>query len=576
MTLDMKRTAFDQADKRVSKLKRGLEFAGQAAVALGAATALGIGFVVKRAADANEALNLMGIVFEGNRERVKDWADQVGAATGRSVFELRDGVTQLGAALKGMTGDLDGATDMAQQLTERAVDFGSAMNVPLQGAEGAVNKFLSALAGETEPLRRFGINMSVAALDAFALEQGIGKTMAKMDEAEKAQLRFAFLMAKTSDVQGDAANTLDELTNASRALLASITDTATRIGMKFLPAATGIMNGARKVIGSIGMWIEKSNILQAAMITFGSIATAIGVRVAVTWAAANLPIVLAALALAALVLIVDDFLTFLQGGDSIIGAWIDSMWGPGSAAEAAMQLRAVLDDLGYFWSSILVPAMSEAAEGLRLAIQDLVNWIDTVFVATVVNAVGDVRGAWAEFFDWWTTGIDTIADALGISQTTLQKWAAKVREILGGAVDFVAGALKRGFGIDLAMEVAGDIGDAWNQIGGNNAPVAAERGIGGRTFDDIGMSGVRGVGQVREGWAMFKPNAQTPTIPVPAGAQTSNDNRSSQTINQTVEVTVPSGTERGMARDVATSTGEELRRMNRHARAGLSQRAEGG
>lgn len=573
MTLDMDRGAFDKADRRVSGLKRGLEFAGQAAIALGAALGVGVGFMVNRAADANETLNLMGIVFEDNRQAVVDWADAVSEATGRSVFDLREGVTVLGNALKGMTGDLEASTEMAQNLAERAVDFGSALNVSLEGSEGAINKFLSALAGETEPLRRFGINMTVAALDAFALEQGIGKTVAKMDEAEKAQLRYSFLMAKTSEFQGDAANTSEAFANSSRALLAALGDLGTRIGLKFLPAAEGIVRGARNVVQSISKWIEKSSILQAAMITFGSIATAIGVRVAVTWAAANLPIVLAALALAALVLIVDDFLTFLQGGDSIIGAWIDSMWGPGSAAEAAMQLRAVLDDLGYFWTNILAPAVSEAVDGMLLAVQDLVARFENEFVPAVEGVVDSVRGAWNDFFEWWKSGIAAVADALGISKDTLSEWAKFVRDTLSSTVDFVAKALARGFGIELASDALEDIAESWKQIGGNNAPRAAERGIGGRTFADVGDTPPD---PTAAGWAMFTPNSQTPTIPVPAGAQTRNDNRSNQTINQTVEVTVPPGTERGMARDVATSTGEELRRMNRHARAGLSQRAEGG
>ena len=416
LVLDLDRKNFDAADQKISGLTRGLEFAGKAAIALGAGISTALGFAVNAAADANETLNLMGIVFEGNRDAVTAWADEVGAATGRSVFELRDGVTVLGNALKGMTGDLDGATAMAQNLAGRAVDFGSAMNVALDGSEGAINKFLSALAGETEPLRRFGINMNVAALEAFRLEKGIGKAVAKMSEAEKTQLRYDFLMEKTAQFQGDAANTSEAYANATRALQASLKDLGIRIGMQFLPAAEKTIRTVRDVVNTLGLWIEHSRIVQAALIVFGAIGTAVALRMAAAWALANLPILLAAAALAALVLIVDDFLVFLEDGDSVIGRFIDSLWGPGSAEEASRKLRETLDQLASFWTDVLAPAAKAAAQAIS-------KWFGEMF---------DGFGEW-----------------MIRNEAALRDWADGVKKIFRDALGFVTNLAAK-FGIDLS------------------------------------------------------------------------------------------------------------------------------
>ena len=550
LALDFDRSGFDAADQRINSLTRGLEFAGTAAIALGGALAVGIGFGVKAAADANETLNLMGLVFERNAGQVQEWAAATAEAAGRSEFALREMATRIGSFLKPMLGDLDQSTDLAQRLSERAIDFASAMNI---ADTEAIEKFQAGLAGETEPLRRFGVNMTVAALEAFRLEQGISKSVSTMDDAEKTQLRFAFLMQRTADFQNDAANTSESFANATKGLFAAAGDLGTRLGMRFLPAAEAVVRTARDVIQVLGEWVEHSNIVQAAIITFGTIATAIAIRTAAAWAIANWPIVLAGLALAALVLIVDDFLTFLRGGDSVIGAFIDSIWGPGSAAEAAQGLRTFLDDLAYAFTDILFPAAEEAAQGLiqwfgdmftsigdwvienQNALLGYAAWVEKVS-ARVVNAISDLIDAFSASsftFDSWQT---LASDSFGAVSRALSSLKASVADFLSSLPD----SIRSVFGVQVTERL--------------------------RRGDPPGALALGGVA------------APPPTAAVPPAIQAmSADNSSSSmsTINQSVSVTVPESTGRGQAREVATTAASELRRMHRAARAGTTQRAEG-
>lgn len=547
LSLDLDKSQFDAADKKISGLQRGLEFAGKAAIALSSAMAVGIGFAVSAAADANETLNLMGLVFEQNQSDVMKWADTIAQAAGRSKFTLREMVTRIGAFLKPMVGDLDHATDLAKQLSERAIDFASAMNI--KSDTEALEKFQAGLAGETEPLRRFGINMTVAALQAFALEQGIRKNVSAMSDAEKTQLRFDFIMARTADYAGDAANTSAAYANALKGLKARATDLVTTLGMKFIPAAEGVLRSIGSILNVLNDWVEHSNIVQAALITFGTIATAIAIRTAAAWAVANWPIVLAGLALAALVLIVDDFLTFLNGGDSVIGSFIDSIWGPGSAAEAAQKFRVALDDLSYFWTDIFLPAAKEAGQGAIL------------FFGDMFTAIGD----WA------------IAN-----QATLMEWHDVVVSVIDAVVKAIADLIKavgRLFGLDLGAwwrDMKKSWGEAW---GRPDVPRQAHRGMGGPVVSEASHPAVAAAmsadPSIAANMSVQAPQASIATPP--ALMSTMNEShRAGDTINQSVSVTVPPDTPRRMARDVATTASDELRRMHRHARAATTQRAAEG
>jgi hypothetical protein len=97
--------------------------------------------------------------------------------------------------------------------------------------------FQSGLAGETEPLRRFGLDLSAASVAAYAAANGIGAQGRELTEAEKVQARYGLLLQQTSKVQGDFANTSDGLANSQRIANAQFEDAQARIGEALLPAA---------------------------------------------------------------------------------------------------------------------------------------------------------------------------------------------------------------------------------------------------------------------------------------------------------------------------------------------------
>lgn len=90
------------------------------------------------------------------------------------------------------------ATDMALNITGLSGDMASFYNVSQDVASTAL---ASIWTGETETLKRYGIVMTQANLEQFAMQEGITKTYSEMTEAEKVQLRYNFVLNATKNAQ---------------------------------------------------------------------------------------------------------------------------------------------------------------------------------------------------------------------------------------------------------------------------------------------------------------------------------------------------------------------------------------
>ena len=132
----------------------------------------------------------------------------------------------------------DRAVTMSQQLTQLGYDISSFYNTSV---EDAMQKLQSGLAGELEPLRRLGYDLSQAKLEATALSLGIDKTVSSMTQAEKAELRYYAIMTQVKQVQGDMARTLTSPANQLRIFKAQVEQTARALGNIFIPTLNLIL-----------------------------------------------------------------------------------------------------------------------------------------------------------------------------------------------------------------------------------------------------------------------------------------------------------------------------------------------
>jgi len=101
-------------------------------------------------------------------------------------------------------------------------------------------------------LKSLGIDLSAAAVDAYALANGIGEAGKPLTEAQKQQARYGALMEQTAKTQGDFSNTSDGLANAQRILGANFDNMKAQVGGPLLGAFAGLTTGLLPVVETMG------------------------------------------------------------------------------------------------------------------------------------------------------------------------------------------------------------------------------------------------------------------------------------------------------------------------------------
>ena len=185
-----------------------------------------------------ENLNLFTVSMGEYASAAQEYAETIGEAMGidPSTWMRNQGVFMTLATGFGVTGDR--AATMSKQLTQLGYDISSFFNVSV---EDSMQRLQSGIAGELEPLRRLGYDLSQAKLEAVALSLGIDKTFESMTQAEKAQLRYYAIMTQVTTAQGDMSRTLDAPANQLRIFKAQLEQAARALGNVFIPALNALL-----------------------------------------------------------------------------------------------------------------------------------------------------------------------------------------------------------------------------------------------------------------------------------------------------------------------------------------------
>lgn len=192
---------------------------------------------VAEASNLNESLNAVQVTFGKNAKGITALGESAAKALGLSKTEfngLAVRFSNFAQTVAGKGGDVVATMD---DLTTRASDFASVMNLDVNQA---AELFQSGLAGETEPLRQYGIDLSAAAVQAHALAKGIWNGKGEMTEAQKVQARYSLLMKSTNKTAGDFANTSDSLANRQRIANAQWKNAKASIGQALLPVMQSV------------------------------------------------------------------------------------------------------------------------------------------------------------------------------------------------------------------------------------------------------------------------------------------------------------------------------------------------
>lgn len=232
----------------VKSMRRGFKLAGAAAVAGLGVAVVATKELVDQASDLSESVNAVNTVFGKASKTVLDFSKKAATEAGLSMKEFNELVTPLGASLRNTGLGAEEAAKQSVELTKRAADMASVFNTDVPTALEAIQ---AGLRGEADPLEKFGVGLSDAAIQAEALRQGMKKSHGQLTAHQKTTARLAILYRQTNRLAGDFKDTSDGLANAQRIVHAEFQNIEAQLGTALLPVVAKVASGFGKFLAKI-------------------------------------------------------------------------------------------------------------------------------------------------------------------------------------------------------------------------------------------------------------------------------------------------------------------------------------
>ena len=414
----------DNFEAKMKNMSSKLQDTGGSISSFGAKWSLGISTpltiagksMVTAASDYEENLNKIDVAFGKSSDTVTAWAENATKQFGLSKNQALESTALFGDMATSMGLAQSDAADMSMSLAGLAGDLASFKNI---GIDQAMTALSSVFTGETESLKQLGIVMTQTNLDAFALANGFGKTTSEMSQAEQVQLRYAYVMAMTTNAQGDYARTADGTANSMRTFQGAVDNLNVALGEHLLPLLTPLIQGATNLINKFA---EADPKLQQLILTIGMIAIVVGPALVATGSLIS--------SVGTIIGVFGKAATAISNAGGIIGMLTSPV---GIAVIAIVALLAIGYLLIKNWDTIKAKA-GEVWDWIQGKLQAFDNFLTSVFTHD------------------WTENFGVLGEVLnGFFATASAVWDS-IKQIFSGITNFIAGVF------------TGDWDRAWNGV----------------------------------------------------------------------------------------------------------------
>ena len=198
--------------------------------------------------DLAEVQNVVDVTFGSMSKQVNEFASSAIETFGLSETVAKKMMGTYGAMSKSFGFSTSQAYDMSKAITGLTADVASFYNL---NTDEAYTKMKSIWTGETESLKELGVVMTQTALDQYALNNGFGKTTAKMTEQEKVMLRYQFVQSQLASANGDFARTSDGWANQIRVLTLRYEGLKATLGQGFINLFTPIVKSINVLLAKL-------------------------------------------------------------------------------------------------------------------------------------------------------------------------------------------------------------------------------------------------------------------------------------------------------------------------------------
>ena len=165
--------------------------------------------------------------------------------TGSQVSAAGENIERLGRKIEGSHNSM---ADMSIELTKLTGDLASFFD---EDQAVVAEKLNSVFTGMARPLRAYGIDLTQATLQEWALKNGIDADVASMSQAEKTMLRYQYVMANTQHAAEDFKRTADTWANQIRQLKQNFEVLAATMGGAIVNALKPVVRALNAAIKAV-------------------------------------------------------------------------------------------------------------------------------------------------------------------------------------------------------------------------------------------------------------------------------------------------------------------------------------
>jgi hypothetical protein len=205
-----------------------------------------LGKYVNSAADVEEITNKFNVVFGESSESAHQFARTLSSSVGRARSSLLEMLSSLQDTFVPLGFARDASADLSKVLTKLSIDVASFNNA---ADDDVMRAFQSAIVGNHEAVRSFGIVLTEAEIKSHALSKGIIDTNRELTSQEKVLARVSLIFNSTKDAHGDALKTQESYANSVKRLSANLKTLSEMMGDTLMPIARDLVSALSSLAG---------------------------------------------------------------------------------------------------------------------------------------------------------------------------------------------------------------------------------------------------------------------------------------------------------------------------------------
>lgn len=434
-----------------------------------AGIATGIKDCVALASEVEEMENKFNVVFQGINDEVDAWAQNFADAIGRNKNDIKTYLADQQNLLVGFGMSREAGAELSEQMTSLALDLASFGNLD---ETSAVNAMTKAVMGESEAAKTIGAVLNDATRAEAMHALGLSGTYEKLDQLTKMQVNYQAILSQSSDAVGDCKRSLGSYQSTLKQFQAKLKEIKQMVGQFFMPTFQKVLSFGTRGLTRLRDWIQRLGSFINKLGGVERILKVLGAAVAATVVAMNAGKivnfvksigkmasnfnlaklkVLGFLAIfIVLALLIEDFLAFMRGDNSVIGALFEKA---GIDADAARKTiinawNTVKRFLGNVWGFIkglaqeifgsLSAWWAENGEEVKASFSKMWEGIKTLCITlwnALKGAATKIFGALKAFWDKWG---GTITAAFKNIWHTLISLIQPFLDAIAAVIDFLA------------------------------------------------------------------------------------------------------------------------------------------